>query len=197
MQIIRVPELRDAPGVYRVCFETGTNPAEVATAERNADLLGHVFAGPYLLHSPELCRVIVDSSGVAGYLLAVADTSAFASWCETTWWPPLREQYPLGSGIAADAETIGMLHRPPLAPVALLHDYPAHLHIDFLDRARGVGLGRSLIGGLLDQLANLGAPGIHLGVGADNQNAIGFYQHLGFREALVTDGVKWMVRSTT
>jgi ribosomal protein S18 acetylase RimI-like enzyme len=35
---------------------------------------------------------------------------------------------------------------------------------------------------LLDGLAAVGAPGIHLGVSTANQRAIGFYRRMGFTE---------------
>jgi ribosomal protein S18 acetylase RimI-like enzyme len=44
------------------------------------------------------------------------------------------------------------------------------------------GKGGRLIRTLLDALRQKGSPGVHLGVGIRNQNAIGFYRHIGFRE---------------
>lgn len=48
MSQLREPTVIDVPGVYRVCFETagddrGSNP----------DLVGHVYAGPYVARHPE------------------------------------------------------------------------------------------------------------------------------------------------
>ncbi len=58
--------------------------------------------------------------------------------------------------------------------------YPSHLHIDLLPPAQGRGHGRAMIEAVLDSLAAAGSPGVHLGVGATNVRAIGFYEHLGF-----------------
>jgi ribosomal protein S18 acetylase RimI-like enzyme len=60
-------------------------------------------------------------------------------------------------------------------------DYPAHLHVDLLPRAQGSGNGRRLVEHLFSRLRATGVRGIHLGVDADNERAVGFYRHLGMR----------------
>lgn len=190
---IRRAGLHDLPGIYRVCLETGEPPA--ASSGRNPDLLGHLYAGPYVASQPDLARVIADSEGIAGYFFGCADTAVFESWCEEHWWPALREQYPLGSGAPEDAGYIRQLHEPQHPPRELLDGYPAHLHIDLLDRARGKGFGRVLVDELCAELRTRGVPGVHLGVGSDNANAIAFYEHLGFGTASDDGDTRWMSRS--
>ena len=178
MTVARPARLADLPGVYEVCR---------ATADGDwgpPDVVGHVFAGPYVLFQPALARVLADDLGIAGYVLGCADTRAFEARLEREWWPPLREQYP-------DARA---LRHPPRSPDAVVASHPAHLHIDLLDRARGRGLGGQLIAWLCDELAAQAVPGVHLGVGPDNANAIAFYRHLGFTEALRDEHVLWMTR---
>jgi ribosomal protein S18 acetylase RimI-like enzyme len=189
MTVLRTAGPYDIPGAYAVCHETGS-PAP----GQNPDLLGHVYAGPYLTGQPELSRVVADESGVAGYLFGCEDSRAFEAWCEAEWWPPLREQYPLASVSDVDAELVQLLHRPPRSPERIVGDFPAHLHIDFLPRARGAGYGRHLIDWLCAELVRRGVPGVHLGVGIDNANAIAFYEHLGFTTAMADDDVRWMTR---
>ena len=190
MSEIRQPQVIDIPGLYAVCHETsgaapGTNP----------DLVGHIYAGPYVQRHPEFARVVVDEFGVSGYVFGCPDTRAFETWAEQNWWPVLRQQYPVGAGKPQDAEMIGLLHAPPISPQQVVADYPAHLHIDLLDRTRGSGFGRTLIDWLCESLAAQGVPGVHLGVGSDNQNAIEFYGHLGFT-TLDDDGdTRWMAKS--
>lgn len=195
---LRVPGPADLPGIYRVCLLTGY-PGEDVDDGRNPDLLGHVYCGAYVVADPELCRVAVDPHGVSGYLLATADTAAFEEWAERSWWPLLREQYPLRSaghaaGHPVDDELVRLLHQPERSPRELLDDHPAHLHIDLLDRVRGTGAGRVLVDELCERLDRRGVRGVHLGVGSDNANAIGFYGHLGFTEAARNPGTTWMVR---
>jgi ribosomal protein S18 acetylase RimI-like enzyme len=51
------------------------------------------------------------------------------------------------------------------------------------DAWRSTGVGRALADRVLDELARLGAPAVKVVVHAENQDAIRFYQRLGFRPA--------------
>ncbi len=171
-------------GAYRTCLLTGDAGKDGSERYRDPDLLGHVYVGPYLARGQGTQLVLVDKAGSAGYLLSADDTLAFEAWAEAEWWPRLRARYPLPSPGATDpdAELIRLIHSPPRTPQALADEYPAHLHIDLQERARGTGLGRRLLERLLGDLRARGVPGVHLGVDDTNTNAIGFYGHLGFRE---------------
>lgn len=149
----------------------------------NPDLLGHVYAGPYAIRHPDFATIVEDSDGVAGYILATPDSRAFWDWEETHWWPALRNQYPQRTDDSWNRRIIDLLHAPPQSPAEVLESFPAHFHIDLLPRAQGQGLGRALIEGLQGTLREQGIRGLHLDVGKDNQNAISFYQHLGFEIA--------------
>lgn len=193
---IRPATLADLPGVYRVCLIEGY-PGENLDDGRNRDLLGHVYAGPYVVADAALCAVVVDPLGVAGYVLGTVDADTFAAWAERAWWPVLRRQYPLDAPVhPLDAELLQLIHHPPASPASVRADHPAELHIDLLARVRGTGLGRVLIEGLLARLRSRGVPGVHLGVGTDNAHAIGFYRHLGFSDAVADAETLWMTRST-
>lgn len=177
----------DLAAVYRVCLATAGSPTD------DPELLGHVYAGPYLRFERDLARVVADDHGVAGYVLGCRDTRAFAERLERDWWPGLRERYPIGSGTPRDAGVIRALHHPPPPPEELLDSHPSHLHIDLLERAQGGGRGRRLIEWLCVELARAGSPGVHLGVWQGNEHAVGFYRHLGFVERSVVGSTSWMV----
>jgi len=195
---IRPPRFSDVPGVYRVCFETGYSAEEMASLRPTPEFLGHVWAGPYLAFSPDWCRVIVDRLGVAGYLVATPSTDAFTAWAEEAWWPPLRVEHPNDDPdlSPADRHVADLLASPIVAPAGVVATYPAHLHIAFLERARGQDFARTLIDDLCDRLAAADVPGVHLGVSELNTNAIGVYRHLGFTELDREPGTIWMGRST-
>ena len=179
---IQVAGVHDLPGAYRTALLTGDAGQDATQLHRDPDLLGHVYVGPYLAQMSGTQLVVVDEQGSAGYLLSTDDTLAFEAWAERAWWPPLRARYPLRDDGSHDAELVRLIHHPERAPAALVGEYPAHLHIDLQQRARGLGLGRVLIERLLADLHDRHVPGVHLGVAADNANAIGFYRHLGFGE---------------
>ncbi|WP_396657334.1 GNAT family N-acetyltransferase [Microbacterium sp.] len=195
MHEIRDAQAFDLPGVYRVCLLADDPGWPGGNARRNPDLVGHVYAGAYVVGPGTLARVVVDEEGVAGYVLAAIDTAAFELWREAEWWPVLRRQYPIGAGAAEDRWLIERIHAPEKPPHELLGQHPAHLHIDLLPRVRGTGVGGRLMRWLLAELARRGAPGVHLGVGSDNANAIAFYEHLGFTTVADDGDTRWMVRA--
>jgi ribosomal protein S18 acetylase RimI-like enzyme len=178
---IRAARLDDLPAVYRICHELGLPD----TGEpRCPELLGHVYAGPYIVGPGTRSVVVVDDVGVAGYLLCALDTAAFERWRDESWWPALRADYPrvLDGRSAADQEIVDLLHTPTRPSAAVEERYPAHLHLDLLPRLQGRGVGGRLVGDLISELAARGIPGLHLDVGADNLGAIAFYRRLGFAE---------------
>lgn len=178
---VRPATLADLPGVYRVCLQTGDAGGDATALWRDPDLLGHVWAGPYVVGAPEHARVVTHpDSGVCGYLFGCADTRAFEAWQEAAWWPQLRAAYPPRDDDSPEADLVRVIHHRHLAPDDIVAAYPAHLHIDLLPVARGLGLGRVLIDGLLADLRAQDVAGIHLDVAASNANAIAFYEHLGF-----------------
>ncbi|WP_166346593.1 GNAT family N-acetyltransferase [Phytoactinopolyspora limicola] len=169
----------DDDTLYEICLKTGPGGGAAFTDPR---ILGEIYVGPYLAFEPDLAFVVEDDDGVAGYVLGARDTRGFEKLCEARWWPRLRERYPVGSfpDDTIDARFARLIHRPPVARDDVVAEYPAHLHIDLLPRTQGRGFGRILMRRLLAALHDVGATGVHLGVGATNTNAIGFYRHLGF-----------------
>jgi ribosomal protein S18 acetylase RimI-like enzyme len=180
---MRPGTLHDLPGAYRVCLLTGAGGSDASGLHDDPDLLGHVWAGPYLAFQDGVTRVLHDDHGVAGYCLAVADTVTFESWLENVWLPPLRERHPRGSGTRpADAALVERLHHNPRADAGLLAAHPAHLHVDLLPRLQGQGWGRRVVESVLAGLRTTGATGVHLGVDETNTGAQQFYARLGFTE---------------
>ncbi len=182
---IRRATADDRQAVYSICLRTGDGGADATALYRDPDLLGHVWAGPYLELEPDLAFVLEDDAGPAGYVLGALDTPAFEARCEADWWPPLRERYadPVGilpSERTSDQELHHLIHHPRRTPAWVTQDYPSHLHVDLLPRTQGRGDGRRLLSTLLDALQAKGSRGVHLGTGAANERAIGFYEHLGF-----------------
>jgi len=194
MTAIRPATVQDLPGAYRVCLLTGDAGRDASSTYRNPDLLGHVFVGAYVVGEPELATVVTDADGVAGYLLGALDTRAFEAWQDANWWPPLRDRYPPRDDGTPEAALVARIHAPVAAPERVVRDYPSHLHIDLLERVRGLGVGRTLVDGMVATLRARGSAGVHLDASPDNPNAIGFYGHLGFEEVARAPGSVFMAR---
>lgn len=176
----------DRDAMYRICLLTGHRGRDASARHGDPNLLGDVYVGPYLAHSPECCLVISDPEGVCGYVVGTPDTNQFAQRLEEQWWPPLRGRLAdrrrrTGSAWTTyDDDVARHVEQPPAARPPLLASHPAHAHIDLLPRAQGRGAGRALMAAFLERVAMAGAPGLHLGVDRDNERAVAFYRRLGF-----------------
>jgi ribosomal protein S18 acetylase RimI-like enzyme len=198
---IRPAGPHDAAVLYDICLRTGDAGADATGLYQDAALLGHVYAGPYLMMSEGLGFVLTDArpdpsdgesdpvARVTGYVVGAADSLAFEAQCERLWWPALREQYPVlppwkdeDDRPPTDAALVAQIHHPQRWDSDLAKTYPAHLHIDLLPQAQGHGQGRRLIDAFVDEVRSRGATGVLLGVAAKNRHARGFYEHLGFRQ---------------
>lgn len=181
---IRAYHPSDVPSLYRICHATGWNGHDASPALSDPDLIGHLYAGPYVTFEPNLCFVAQQGREVVGYILATADSASFHRTCEAQWFPQLRRRYPMPSSDDGSlmARFIRTLHHghPPSAMIDL-SQYPASLHIDLLPQAQRQGVGRHLMAHLFTTLRNLEVPGVHLYVGRANLNAIRFYERVGFR----------------
>jgi GNAT superfamily N-acetyltransferase len=212
---IRAYRPEDERALYDICLRTGADGEDTTDRFTDPRLLGEVYVGPYLALERDLAFVVADDENaggpaggpagglvgglVGGYVLGARDTATFEERCEASWWPPLRERYPLADwpGDGPDAAMVRLLHRPPSADPDVLARYPSHLHIDLLPSCQGGGWGRRLLETLFAALADAGSPGVHLGVSRTNQRAVGFYRRMGFTELSGDGGGLTMGRPLT
>ena len=201
--VLRRARVADLSALYAVCLGTGDAGSDGAHLFGvHPTMLGQVYVGPYVTHSPDLAYALCDASGVCGYVLAALDSQSFWAAADRDWWPNLRAAYPLSPATAHGYSAVEMqlvgdvIHggrggsrSSPLSP-AQLQDYPSHLHIDLLLRAQGHGLGHVLMARILAALQGGGSPGVHLTMAATNARAAKFYQKLGFT-VLVRGDAEW------
>lgn len=194
---IRPATAADHPALSRICLLTGDAGADATETMDDPQALGLVYALPYQVFAPDLAFVAEDARGVAAYVLGTSDTLAMHRWLEETWYPPLRARMtdpgPDASRWRGSDWVRRQIFAATLPPVDLAR-FPAHLHINLLPRAQGVGLGRALMARLIAALGARGAKGLHLGAAAANRRAIGFYSHLGFTPVATTPGAVFMTR---
>jgi ribosomal protein S18 acetylase RimI-like enzyme len=191
MAKIRAYRPEDLDALYRIALATAMGGCDASVIFRDPKLVGHVFAAPYALFSPETVRVAEDVEGVAGYIVGAANTPDFEELLEARWWPTLRPIYPNPPSASRESWSrdqlmCRLIHEPDRARKELIEAYPAHLHINLLPRLRGKGFGRRLMNHWLELVYLLGARGAHLSVGAANARAIRFYRAVGFRELKVS-----------
>lgn len=107
---VRLASLGDRDGVYEVCRLTGDAGGDATGMYDDDDLLGDVYAGPYLALEPGLALVLVDGAqatksggeDVTGYALGALDTTAFVAEWQRRWLPALASGRPEMRDAAAD-----------------------------------------------------------------------------------------------
>ncbi len=191
----------DEAGAYHVCLKTGDFGRDGEPFYReDPDALGRIFVGPYLAFEPELSLILEDAEGICGYALGARDSKAFYDRYETEWRPGLCARFPRPQGDPSTWSRVqhvhSWYHQPDYYCPEPYDLYPAHLHIDLLERAQGRGQGRRMLEEVMARLRALGRPGAHLGVSLANGPAQGFYRRLGFHDLIQigsgTDGCLYM-----
>jgi ribosomal protein S18 acetylase RimI-like enzyme len=186
--LIRRYEPADRAGVRRVCFETGFMGEPVGWMWRDQESFSDIFTGYWTDREPESARVAALNGEVVGYLLGCTDS-------RNVWnIGKLVARHALVRGVAFRPGTAGVfrrmftdgisdaLHKRLPPPTYYDKRWPAHLHIDLLPVCRGRNVGATLVSGWLDSLKSRGIPGCHLQTMAQNQNAIAFFEKMGFEK---------------
>lgn len=200
-----MPEIRpyrssDRDAVADICVRTADNGGDSRSLYPDLDLMPSIFALPYVELEPELAFVLTDDDHPVGYVLGTADTPTFAKRFRTEWLPCLAGTYPAPT---RPPETptelmISLMHDPERLVIPEVAAYPAHLHIDLLPQYQRAGHGKALMTTLLNALAAVGVPAIHLTMLTANTPARAFYDRLGFHHIPVpdVDVVTYLGRST-
>lgn len=175
----------DLPALYHIALVTGDAGHDASDLYSDPRLVGHLYAAPYAVLSPETSFVAEDEGGVCGYIVGTLDTAAFGERLEGHWWPDLRAQHAdpdlaERGDWSADDNLRYQIHHPQRMARRVLQAYPAHLHINLLPRAQGQGMGRRMIDRWLETIWTLGSPGAHLGVAPTNHRAKRFYEAYGW-----------------
>jgi ribosomal protein S18 acetylase RimI-like enzyme len=181
---IRQARDSDRAALSYICLKTGNAGQDASEREDDPELIALVYALPYLDFAPEFAFVVEGPSGVCGYVLGALDTASFNARLARDWYPGLHARVadpnPDRSQWTGSDWLRHHIHHPPLDVATTLAAYPSHAHIDLLPDIQGRGFGRRLLTLLEERLAGAGSPGLHLGLDPRNENALRFYEALGY-----------------
>ena len=188
--IIRQAKISDMDDLYDICIRTGNYGEDARNLYNNHEALGIYYVGPYVAFEQDLAFVLEDKIGICGYVLGTKDTKIFFKKMTEEWLPKYQTLFPMPEGDPEiwnmDQKIIALIHNPRVSIPDSLNNFPAHLHIDLLPRARKKGNGRRLIETLHEKLQILGIKGVFLDVGINNLNAQSFYEKIGYKKLQVT-----------
>ena len=194
--IIRQAKISDMDDLYDICIRTGNYGEDARNLYNNHEALGIYYVGPYVAFEQDLAFVLEDKIGICGYVLGTKDTKIFFKKMTEEWLPKYQKRFPMPDGDPEiwnmDQKIVALIHNPRVSIPDSLNNFPAHLHIDLLPRARKKGNGRRMIETLHEKLQVLGIKGVFLDVGINNLNAQSFYEKIGYKKLQVTpskDGV--------
>ncbi len=151
---------------------------------RHAKSFADIWTSYYTDHEPESLFVAADGPKVVGYLSGCVDSRKAPSPAWAIARADLRYTLYLRAG------TAGFFWRGVVdtlvqrgTPQGQLDDarWPSHLHINLLPEARGSNVGASLMTAWFARLQQLGSPGCHLGTLLENERAVRFFEHQGFK----------------
>ncbi|WP_221327546.1 GNAT family N-acetyltransferase [Actinoplanes sp. L3-i22] len=185
-----MPEIRpyrpaDLAAVYDICVRTADLGGDARGRYSTDELMGDLFAGPYVHLEPDMAFVVDDGGAAVGYVVGTADTATFVKRYRDEWIPLIGEKYPVPPPPprTPEQDMVALHFHPERMIVAELADHPAHLHIDLLPPYQRRGFGRQLI----DAFVRKAQVGVHLGMVTTNVRARAFYDRVGFTELPVPD----------
>jgi ribosomal protein S18 acetylase RimI-like enzyme len=176
----------DHDAVYDICVRTADAGGDARGHYSTDDLMGDLFAGPYLCLEPDFAFVLDTRHDgehrAVGYVVGTPDTAAYVRSCRERWIPQLAARYPVPPEppLTPEDEMLALGYQPELMLWPGLAEYPAHLHIDLLPAFQGQGHGRQLMETFYAAAAAAGATGVYVAVMTSNLLAQGFYRRLGF-----------------
>ncbi len=184
-----------------VCYRTGYMGEDAEGRFGDKYLFGLLFSLYYVWYEWWNCFVADDRGRVVGYILGTLDTKRQRRWfickigwrilarlCLVSWW-----RYPnvlkilvhLISQIGR-TDSVGVVEEDRIS-----EEYPAHLHIDILEKYQRKGIGSRLMKRFEEHVKKHGVNGIHLETSERNYKAVPFYKKHGYKILRVSNGTLW------
>lgn len=174
----------DLGAVYEICLKTGDAGRDAEHLFEDPKLVGHVYGAPYLVLEGCISFVAEDEAGVLGYAVGAPDTRSYEKILVSEWLPDLRSRYPLPGGPSddwsPDEHYCDLIHNPRPIPEEIVREFPAHIHMNLLQRARGRGVGSALLEAWVEAARQEQVRAVHAGVSATNLAGLKFWTSRGF-----------------
>jgi ribosomal protein S18 acetylase RimI-like enzyme len=174
----------DRGTVHRIAADTAFFGDPVETFLDDRRVFCDAFSAYYTDQEPEHAWVACVEGEVVGFLLGCVNTARQQAWFSKKL-PKLLGRAVRGiyrvrkRTLQYTAQITRAAMRREFTHVDLTA-YPAHLHINLEACSRGLGLGSRLIEIYLEQLRQLGVPGVHLETTSQNEAACHLYHKAGF-----------------
>jgi ribosomal protein S18 acetylase RimI-like enzyme len=176
----------DRQEVFRIAADTAFFGAPVEAFLDDRRLFCDAFVKSYLDFEAEYVWVACIDDRVVGYLTGCVDTvSQRKRYLRRTIAQLVgrvfQGKYQLGSKTWRFTRSLlgGVMRKE--YPHVNYDKYPAHLHINVDAANRGQGLGQKLMEAYLNQIRQLGIPGVFLGTTNLNEAACRLYEKTGFK----------------
>ncbi|KZT55080.1 acyl-CoA N-acyltransferase [Calocera cornea HHB12733] len=197
----------DAPALSKICLLTGNYGTSAEHLHSHGELLGLVYAEPYVLMPGTYAFVLVDGpepgksesadqekEEVVGYIIGAYDTPAFEAQMAQEYFPKLAAKYPVGGeGTDADKHFYQLFAKPPKTGSEITSLYPSHFHIDILPAYQRSGWGRKMVNTVVEHLTCKGYTGVWAGIDSRNEEGRRWYVKLGFRRVPSEVGEYWVM----
>ena len=184
--IIRLYEPNDHQEVLRISADTAVfgEPVEAILEDRH--IFCDAFTAYYTNFESEYVWVACVDDQVVGYLTGCVDTISQRRRIIRRSIIPLvgriiQGKYHLGGKTFNYAKYMALGALRKEYPQVDLKQYPAHLHINVDGAMRGRGLGRRLMTAYLEQISEMGVPGVFLDTTDFNEAACRLYEAIGFK----------------
>ena len=190
---LRVPVPADLQALGRVAYATGFFGKSAARYLPDERLFTLLWIWPYLHGGGGHASLIaLSSQGPLGYILGASNPNTYATAFVAAL--ALAGLATLGGEVKQPLQSwrypIRSLRFP--TPHANPQLYPAHLHINLLSTARGLGLGSHLLEQHLEKLRREGVAGVQLSTTKENGAALGLYRKFGFKVLLQQRSPLWI-----
>jgi len=188
---IRLARPEDWLSIREICCKTGNAGKPIDRVRW--PFFGELWVGPYQKLLSDWCFVAESDHQILGYLTGCPNSTAFERKKALLFTPSLllqilvgnflRNKFPKNNDTRRFVRRSLGIEKGPEACFSepthqrLRDEYPAHLHINLDENARGRGLGKQLQETYFEALREKGVPGVHLFCGA---NPVPFYEKTGF-----------------